>query len=286
VLVAAAETQLSLRQRDGSVVTVAVDDVEAGRVVPPGPARTVSVAELQRVMASGWRALEVEPLGDWLLRAAGGFTRRANSALVVGDPGRPLDAAVAAVQEWYDARGLPARVQVPAAEGAGLAPVLAARGWTVATTTHVLTAEAAHVLRAVPDRAPLSVRIDAQPDDAWLDSYRSDAHPLPPVARDVLTNHPVVGFASVREGGRCLAVARVAVDGVWAGLFGVEVDPAYRRRGLGQAVTAAALRWAVDAGARRTYLQVVAANEPAVALWQRLGYEHHHDYVYATAGLT
>src|SRR3712207_8558779 len=45
---------------------------------------------------SGWRAPEEEPLGGWLLRAGGGFTGRANTALVAGDPGRPLPEAVEA----------------------------------------------------------------------------------------------------------------------------------------------------------------------------------------------
>jgi len=93
-----------------------------------------------------------------------------------------------------------------------------------------------------------------------------------------------VGFASIRSDGACVAVARVAVDGPWAGLFAVEVDPAHRRRGLARAVTAAGVRWAVGNGARRCYLQVVADNEGAVALWTRLGFTHHHDYVYATEG--
>src|SRR5438270_176346 len=46
-------------------------------------------------------------LGEWLLRAAGGFTGRANSALAAGDPGMPLPQAVDQVCRWYAARGLP-----------------------------------------------------------------------------------------------------------------------------------------------------------------------------------
>jgi ribosomal protein S18 acetylase RimI-like enzyme len=260
-----------------------VDDVVAGRVVPPAPSVTVEVAELHRVMAAGWRALEVEPLGDWLLRAGGGFTRRANSALVLGSPGMRLDAALHQVEQWYADRGLPARLQVPASEAGGLAEVLGPRGWTIGTLTQVMTAEAAAVLRAADVAAPVDVRIDAEPDDQWLAVYRSDAHPLPEVARALLTNHDRVGFASIRADGECLAVARVAVDGRWAGLFAVEVDPAHRRRGLARAATAGAARWAVDRGARRCYLQVVADNTDGISLWHRLGFTRHHDYVYASA---
>lgn len=282
-LVAATATSLSVRRRDGLVVTVAVADVQAGRVVPPSPSTTVGVAELHRIMSSGWRALEVEPLGEWVLRAGGGFTRRANSALVLGSPGRLLEAAVEHVERWYAGRGLPACLQVPASEADGLGDVLGPRGWTVATATHVMTAEAAHVLHAAGDTDAAEVRIDDEPDDDWLAAYRSDAQPLPEVARTLLTNHERVRFASIRADGRCVAIARVAVDGPWVGLFAVEVDPAYRRRGLARAVSAGAVRWAAEGAARRCYLQVVADNADAFALWSRLGFTTHHDYVYASA---
>jgi ribosomal protein S18 acetylase RimI-like enzyme len=113
--------------------------------------------------------------------------------------------------------------------------------------------------------------------------YRRDAGPLPPAAVDILTRHPTVVFTSVRAGEECLAVGRAAVDGRWAGLFAVEVDVAQRRHGLGSAVVAAAVRWAVGAGARRVYLQVRSDNPAGVAFWSRLGCAHHHDYVYWTA---
>jgi hypothetical protein len=50
--------------------------------------------------------------GGWLLRAAGGFTGRANSALATGDPGMPLADAVGEVCRWYTVRGLPALVSL------------------------------------------------------------------------------------------------------------------------------------------------------------------------------
>ncbi len=73
----------------------------------------ITIPDLERRAALGWRAPEEERLGDWLLRAAGGFTGRANSALAVGDPGQPLDRAAGAVRDWYQARGLPAMIAIP-----------------------------------------------------------------------------------------------------------------------------------------------------------------------------
>jgi hypothetical protein len=60
----------------------------------------LTLEQLERAAARHWQAPEQEPLGQWLLRAAQGFTGRANSALPLGDPGRPLPAAIAAVTGW------------------------------------------------------------------------------------------------------------------------------------------------------------------------------------------
>lgn len=54
----------------------------------------LGVVDLELLAARGWRGTEEDRLGTWLLRAAGGFTGRANSALVAGDPGRSLPEAV------------------------------------------------------------------------------------------------------------------------------------------------------------------------------------------------
>jgi ribosomal protein S18 acetylase RimI-like enzyme len=230
----------------------------------------------------------VQPLGEWLLRAGGGFTSRANSTLTVGDPKASVDAAVDAVQAWYADRGLPARVQVPdGATPAGLLDELDQRGWHTSPTVHVMTAELGHVLRAAAatpaTAALLELRLDDSPDAGWLACYRQDGGTLPPAAREILLNHPAAVFASLRDGERTVAIARAAVDDRWAGLFAVEVTPEHRRQGLGGIVSAAALRWAGQRGARRTYLQASVDNTPAVGLYERLGYAVHHDYRYRFA---
>ena len=114
---------------------------------------TISIADLEQRAALGWRAPEEARLGDWLLRAAGGFTGRANSALGLGDPGRPLDRAARGVQDWYQARGLPAMICVPHPVGrpetVPLDRFLAEQGWGVRSgAATVMTAPAAQVTRA------------------------------------------------------------------------------------------------------------------------------------------
>ena len=45
---------------------------------------------------------------------------------------------------------------------------------------------------------------------------------------------------------------------------------------------AALLAWAAELGATTAYLQVLGDNEPALALYEGLGFTTHHAYAYLT----
>src|SRR5579862_7469871 len=90
------------------------------------------VAAFERITARHWQGTEQVWLGGWLLRAAGGFTGRANSALPLGDPGMPYERAVGEVEAWYTERGLPPMMAIAARAGCApdeLEALLIERGW-------------------------------------------------------------------------------------------------------------------------------------------------------------
>jgi ribosomal protein S18 acetylase RimI-like enzyme len=241
--------------------------------VPP-----VSPADLERLAARSWRGLEEERFGGWLLRAGGGFTGRANSALVVGAPPNGLTAAVEAVTAWYARRGLRpmAQVPLPGAEDADAA--FAAAGWNTVEDVLVLTAD----LGGRPEPT-LRVDLAPEPDDAWLAGYRYRGTPLPPVAREILVNTQQPVFAAVRldpPPAPLAAVARGAVVDGWLCVTAVTVEDSYRRRGLATAVMDRLGSWGQAHGARSCLLQVVESNAPALALYRRLGFTEHHRYHY------
>jgi GNAT superfamily N-acetyltransferase len=240
-----------------------------------------TVADLELISAESWRGLEREPYGDWLLRAGGGFTGRANSVLVVGEPPVALPAAVAAVTCWYGERGLRPRAQVPLPGAEAADAAFAAAGWSRDEDVLVLTAP----LAGWPEPS-VAVSIAAEPDDDWLVGYRYRGSALPPVAREVLLAADDPAFLTVRldpAPAPPAAVARgVVVDG-WLVVTAVTVDEVYRRRGLATAVMASLGAWAADRGGHSCTLQVVATNAPALALYDRLGFTEHHRYHYRLA---
>ncbi|MEU7167874.1 GNAT family N-acetyltransferase [Streptomyces morookaense] len=270
---------LRITRRTGETVEIPEASLVAGKVVPAAPPRrrgpAATVRELQETAARGWPARETERLGEWTLRAAGGFTARANSVLGLGSPGLPLPEAVGRVAEWYGRRGLPARFQLPAGhpEAEELDAELAGRGWTVERSALMQTAALAPVADTGADTG--AVRLSREPDAEWLAVY-GPAGGGAGDAQAVLTGGPSVWFASVPGA----AIGRCVVDGRWAGFSALAVAPEHRRQGLGGLVMARLAQQALDEGASAAYLQVEAGNGGAAALYDGLGFTTHHAYHY------
>ncbi|MGW3285759.1 GNAT family N-acetyltransferase [Streptomyces sp. NPDC001002] len=271
---------LLITRKSGESVHIAESSLVAGKVVPSAPARrrgpAASYEELARVSSRAWRPVESERLGDWELRAASGFTRRANSVLPLGDPGLPLDEALDAVRRWYGDRGLPAYIQTATgAEGTQevLCAELERRGWVREVSAELWTG----ALAPVADRAEgTDVVLSREVDEAWLSRYQRKG--MSEVALKVLGSGPSVWFATVPGEESPAAIGRCVVDGRWASFAAVEVDPAMRRRGLATVVMAALARRALAEGASAAWLQVETDNVGARALYAGLGFGAHHAY--------
>ncbi len=292
-----------VRTRAGEV-TVPIDQVIAGRPVPPPPTRrgaphlALGLESLEDVAADGWRPLEQAWIGvpgqSWRLRAAGGFTGRANSVLAVGAPGMPVPQAIQAAEAWYAERGLPCIFAVPwaldspelpdGARDTELDAELRRRGYALDCPTLMCTAATREVAALRPGAAPLAdgLRLDLadEPDQAWADLYRYRGEPLPDLGRRVLLSAPAQVFVSVRAGKHTVAVARGASSRGWTGVTAMLVAESHRRRGLGRELLGAVAGWAIERGDRSAYLQVAEANQPARALYAAAGFGPHHGYQY------
>jgi GNAT superfamily N-acetyltransferase len=261
---------------------VALADVVVARRAPaarggPDPSRTPP-GVLDRLGVEAWAA-QLEPFGEWTLRAAGGFTGRANSCLAVGDPGVPVAEAAAAVRAYAARHGIAplAQVVTGSEEDAALQGV----GWVETyVPTDVLASRLADLLgdRRRDPRALVSEELTS----AWratFDVYRrSDADPA--VVTRLLDGRPPRAFASVEVDGEVVALARGHLAGGWLGVAAVWTRPEHRRRGLGTAVVLALADWAARRGARWCYLQVETANLAAHAAYEQLGFTLHHRYRY------
>jgi N-acetylglutamate synthase len=279
----------AVRSEDGALTEIALADIVSGKPVPPRPPTRMRVSAEQACLLANasWPAVHTEPLGDWLLRASGGFSARANSVMAVDDPGVPFADAVDRVLAFYARHGLPAWAQVVV--GSATAGDFEDAGWPHArpgeADSHFQLASVAQAARAVrlllPAEAP-PASVGTTATVAWLaNDERALAHPDDAVA--VLEGPDDVAFVTLTEGDRAVAKGRVSVDRDWAGITDVWVSPDRRRRGLGVVVLAELLERAAERGAVTAYLQVRGDNAGGLSLYDRLGFRTHHTYRYLAA---
>lgn len=234
------------------------------------------------VEVATWRPVEVVEVDGWQVGFAGGFTRRANSAVPVAEPD-DVETAIARVEALYGERDLPARFRVcSAARPSELDHRLAARGYRAAANTHVLVRDLTQLPGATTPVAT-SVEVAAEPDDAWLSGWlgvkAAGTAVDPDLARAVVGGSSAT-YVTATDAAGVVGVIRAAAAGTWVGLSCLMVAPRARRRGLGRALTVVALDAASGAGAERAFLQVEAGNRGAAALYEDMGFQHAETYHY------
>jgi predicted GNAT family acetyltransferase len=136
----------------------------------------------------------------------------------------------------------------------------------------------------VPGRARVAGPADVDVLGRWRRAFAAEAHggwTDPEPAEDQVRRSMRLGSAEVLWEVDGVPVSQASARPVLAGtsrIGPVYTPPEHRRRGYGAAVTAAASRWALDAGAERVLLFTDLANPTTNALYPRIGYRPVQDF--------
>ena len=198
----------------------------------PDPLR-ISAVDLQRHTLPGWMAWH-EPLGEWTLRAAGGFTGRANSCHAVGDPGVPIQQAAERIITFAAAHLITPMAQV--IEGSPEEQALRDLGWIERSTSLQWSSSLAWpnscVIGLVIPLCRSSKRSKPEWEQAYQQSRPNSADP--DVVRMILNGNPPRAFATV-AGERAddhpepVAIARGHRSESWLGLASIWTIADHRR---------------------------------------------------------
>jgi GNAT superfamily N-acetyltransferase len=241
---------------------------------------TALARRIDEAALNAWPALRQVWLDGWLLRFAGGYTRRTNSVHPLCPGTRNPLRKIALAEALYRAQDLPTIFRIPSTLDPALDAHLAARGYAVEDPTSV------RFLRL--DRAPAvadgRVEVAPGPAEEWLAGFAQFTGLGEAQRRmhgEILAALCVPAvFAAIRVDGRIAAVAYAALHDGLVCLNSVATDPGHRRAGLAREVTTALLDWAWRRGAEGACLAVVAANAPAAALYDGLGFTEAYTYHY------
>lgn len=222
----------------------------------------------------------------WLVRYCPGKAKRARSIQAVADGCLSLAERLAACEALFREVGLPLIVRVtPFTQPAGLDAELQRLGYHRQDDTRVMVCTE---LPSTMPGLPPGLRFERLPHvdfaevvgalrDTPADQRAAHAERL------IQSPAPYQGWVLRRDSdGLVVACGQSASEADMVGLYDVFTHPQHRGQKLAGALCNALLVKARAQGARVAYLQVDAANAPAITVYQRMGFVDAYGYHYLT----
>jgi ribosomal protein S18 acetylase RimI-like enzyme len=240
----------------------------------------VDILAWERRGLNAWPASCNEVLGDWVLRASGGYTKRANSANAIARDASKFDfrEIVVAAERFYAANGQPTIFRITPLADPEADSVLAAAGYDFIDlcTTMIAPLDDA--------RASAEIQIERRPSSAWLDDAAAakGVDPVLRTAHDLIIRsiRPPAAFATALFADAAAGFGLAALERGAIGLFEIAVRSELRGRGLGRDLIRALMAWGREQGAAEAYLQVLSTNGRAIRLYESLGFRAAYGYHY------
>lgn len=273
---------------DVATVDFSGHEVLVVKSLPDRPVRNSDIRGVEMATAKAFPGVEHTWAGGWLMRAGDGITERSNSAIPLGHSAGTTPVPLDEITAFYDRHELPVRIAVPDRLCKPAEQLILGDGWTRGPEIVVMTRDVEEL--PLPDDSSTGATFESldQPDDEWLALYHFRGQALPRKALELLMTRidGRMTFGRLVVDGETVAITRGTLtdsdDGRrWMGFSAVEVDPGWRRRGLGTALGLHMMHWGAENGADAVYLQVIASNEPGLALYQGLGFTEQHRHRYA-----
>ena len=235
---------------------------------------------VEETCLNAWPALRQVLLGGWVLRFSGGLTRRANSANPLGVRDQDTDALIAGSETLYRRHRLPTIFRLPSIIEPAIDARLAALGYGREGLSLVLYGD----IGAVPSVRDPEVRLLPRPTPQWFAAMAALQHHTKKQAglyRRIVGSLAIpAAFATISDDRGIAALAYGAIHDGLICYESVVTDHSRQRRGYARRVVTSLAAWAEGQGARGACLEVEAANTPARALYDVLGFEEVYGYHY------
>ena len=238
-----------------------------------------SVEAFERAGLKAWPGITVEWDRSWVRRAAGGYTKRANSTQCFDpDDFEDADLRVISAASWMVRHRIKPVFRITPLSSPELNATLDEAGWQTIDNSQLLAMELGAVepdaeAQILPVRDPkflaVAKRLQGY-DDATMGAMENLLAAF---------TVPAMGVVLTREGVAVASSIMAVADSIVI-TGNVVTDPTRRRQGVGSAMMRSGLAWARGEGARYAALNVQADNQAAKALYAGLGYTHQYDYAY------
>ncbi len=236
------------------------------------------VLECERRIVNAWPAPATLLIGDFVLRFAGGYSGRANSASPLKAGAALDDATLDLIEELYRAEGLPPCIRLTPLIAGETSRRILARGYALKDASFGLIGGLDPGARALePD-----LQIEARASPEWIAGVAAHQTGLKTNAVNLAAIVEKVrlpaAFATLLIAGEPVAYGMSVAERGMAEIGSVVVDGARRRQGFGRRIVSGLMAWAASQDCASAYLQVDRTNAAALELYAGLGFGQVYAY--------
>lgn len=242
----------------------------------------MTLEELERACLIAWPALHRETRFGWEFCATTGQSGRVNAVWPIAWTGETtLDDALAYGTDWCARHAIATTFKLTdgLAFPENLPRALRDAGFAPRTETQIMTAP---VTLGPSPRAPVGM-FDIANERVWSPMSQTassaDYAERSDIVRRITAPHV---FALTYDEGAPACSGMAVLTGDLVGIYLMRSAPYARRKGYARQVLRALMHWGATHEARIAYLQVEAANEPAVSLYASEGFTTLSRYRYWT----
>ena len=235
---------------------------------------------IEEAALNAWPAPRQIVYDGWLLRFAGGESKRINAVNIRYPSKLPLIEKIRHCETLYNSQNQPTIFRIPEPwTSADLIQTLADAGYHAIDPTLVLGRKVVS-----QDELLTGVEVCQMPVDDWISMRaRLTDSPLSKMSLHAANLKLIVPdkvLLGVFVDDQPVSCGMGVVEGDLLGYFSIYTKTSERFRGFGRATMAALTQWGVERGAAYGYLQVEGDNTPALEMYQKLGFELCYPYVY------
>lgn len=239
------------------------------------------IRTIEELSMNAWPAMQTMLYDGWVLRSADGYTKRANSIYPLYPSEINLDSKIDFCASFYRTRGLLVIFKMTeASTPADLDSRLDALGYRIDSPTSVQTLELGNGKHEIPNGVDLTF----DDTETWHEAFAR----MNNVSPDRRATHehilhaimPDKCYASISMDGNIIGCGLGVLQAGYLGIFDIVIDPDRRGHGHGTHLMQALLAWGKRAGANTSYLQVMCNNQPALRLYEKLGFQEQYQYWY------
>jgi ribosomal protein S18 acetylase RimI-like enzyme len=241
----------------------------------------VTARLLEEISLNAWPAFETSFYDGWVIRFADGFSRRSNSIVPLYPSNLDVLEKIHLCEAMYRERGQKTIFKLTAAsEPRELDRILSDEGYRPEAETGVRTLS----LRDAAGAPSADVILQHEFTDEWvsalclLNAYDPRHHPTANALTRLI--HPPRTFASVRRNGKIIGCGLGVIRQGFLTVFDIVVEKDLRRQGLGRQIMHSLLDWGRKQSAATAFLQVMADNPVAMAMYEGMGFREQYRYVY------